>query len=96
MYYIYGYTDLRVFIALARSTLRDEEPIAQLQYWLNSYTQSKYNIPPKALICSFVQKIQHSGTCLKINTALGFASCCIYLSTRPFVLYFPYKLAAVL
>ena len=27
--------------------LRDEEPIAQLQYWLNSY--SKYNIPPKAL-----------------------------------------------
>ena len=38
---------MRVFIALARSTLRDEEPIAQLQYWLNSY--SKYNIPPKAL-----------------------------------------------
>ena len=28
-------------------TLQDEEPIAQLQYWLNS--NSKYNMPPKAL-----------------------------------------------
>ena len=32
---------------IACPTLRDEEPIAQLWYWLNSY--SKFNIPPKAL-----------------------------------------------
>ena len=32
---------------IARSTLRDEEPIVQLRHWLNSY--SKYNIPPKTL-----------------------------------------------
>ena len=37
----------RIHSPIARSTLRDEEPIIQLQYWLNSY--SKYNIPPKAL-----------------------------------------------
>ena len=45
--------------SLARSTLRDEEPIAQLQYWLNCY--SKYNIPPKALPLLVCTK----------NTALG-------------------------
>ena len=50
---------LRVFIALACSTLQDEEHIAQLQYWLNSY--SKYNIPPKALPLLICTK----------NTALG-------------------------
>ena len=75
-------------IALARSTLRDEEePIAQLQYWLNSY--SKYNIPPKALpllVCT--KNTALARTCLEINTALGFASRCIYLSIRPLVLYF--------
>ena len=27
----------------------------------------------------------------EINTALGFASCCIYLETHPRVLYFSYK-----
>ena len=68
---------------MARSTLRDEEPIAQLRYWLNS--NSKYSIPPKALPVL---------VCLK-NTPLSFALCCIYLSTRLLVLYFPYKLAAV-
>ena len=28
--------------------------------------------------------------CLKINTALDFTLCCIYLSTRSLMLYFPY------
>ena len=37
-----------------------------------------------------VRKIHHSGTSLEINTAVGFASCCIYLST-PLMLYFPYS-----
>ena len=30
------------------------------------------------------------GECLKANTALGFASCCISLLTHPLVLYFSY------
>ena len=38
---------LRRLMHIHSAMLRDEEPIAQLQYWLNSY--SKYNIPPKAL-----------------------------------------------
>ena len=48
-----------ISIALACSTLRDKEPIAQLRYWLSS--NSKYNIPPKALPVL---------VCMK-NTALG-------------------------
>ena len=31
-----------------------------------------------------VWKVQHSG-CLEINTALGYALCCIYVLTRPHV-----------
>ena len=83
----------RIPSSIARSTLRDE-PIAQLQYWLNSY--SKYNIPPKALPLLVCTK----------NTALGDVSgdkystwlrLVLYLSLdTPLVLYFPYKLAAVL
>ena len=80
---------------IARSTLQDEEPIAQLRYWLNSY--SNYNIPPKALPLL---------VCMK-NTALGDVSrdkyttrlrLVLYLSLDMpgFVLYFPYKLTAVL
>ena len=51
-YYVaLGYSTLRrlkhIHSPIACSILRDKEPIAQLRYWLNSY--SKYNIPPKAL-----------------------------------------------
>ena len=83
-YLIQCYADLRISIALARSTLRDEEFIAQLRirYWLSSY--SKYTIYHlKHCLCFCVQKIQHLGMCLEINTAPGFALCCIYLSTPP-------------
>ena len=62
-----------------------EESILQLN------SNSKYNIQLKAppeLVCT---KIHHSGACLEINTALGFASCCIYLLTCPLMLYFPYS-----
>ena len=55
--------------------LRDEEPIAQLQYWLNSY--SKYNIPPKALPLLVCTK----------NTALGDVSRDKYSTQLRFVLY---------
>ena len=41
----------------------------------------------------FVRKIQHEEACRKINTAQGEAECCIYLETRPRVLYFLYKRA---
>ena len=64
---------------------RNEEPIAQLRYWLNS--NSKYNYHLKHCLCLCVWKIQHSGTRLEINTARGEAECCIYLSTCPIVLY---------
>ena len=40
-----------------------------------------------------VWKIQHKGACREINTARGEAKCCIYLETRPRVLYFLYKRA---
>ena len=56
---------------------------------LNS--NSKYNITLKAppeLVCT---KNTALGACLEKNTALGFASCCIYLSTRLLVLYFSYS-----
>ena len=33
------------------------------------------------------------GACREINTARGAAECCIYLETRPRVLYFSYKRA---
>ena len=55
--------------------LRDEEPIAQLQYWLNSY--SKYNIPPKALPFLICTK----------NTALGDVSRDKYSTRLCLVLY---------
>ena len=74
--------------------LRDKEPIAQLQYWLNS--NSKYNIPPKVLTVLGCTK----------NIALGDMSrdkystqllLVLYLSLdMPLMLYFPYKLVAVL
>ena len=55
--------------------LQDEEPIAQLQYWLNSY--SKYNIPPKALPLLVFTK----------NTALGDVSQDKYSTRLCLVLY---------
>ena len=36
------YADLHISIALACSTLQDEQPIAQLRYWLNSYSKVQY------------------------------------------------------
>ena len=35
------------------------------------------------------------GACQEINTARGEAECCIYLQTRPRVLYFSYTQAQV-
>ena len=55
--------------------LQDEEPITQLQYWLNSY--SKYNIPPKALPLLICTK----------NTALGNMSRDKYSTQLRLVLY---------
>ena len=36
---------------------------------------------------------KQEGACREINTARGEAECCIYLETRPRVLYFSYKRA---
>ena len=47
-------------------------------------------------LCSFVWKIQHSDTCLEINTAFSFILCCINLFTCPLMVYFSYTLAMVL
>ena len=66
---------MHIHSPIARSTLRDEEPIAQLRYWLNSY--SKYNIPPKALPLLM---------CMKI-TVLGDVSQDKYSTRLCFVLY---------
>ena len=55
--------------------LRDEEPIVQPQYFLNSY--SKYNIPPKALPLLVCTK----------NTALGDVSRNKYSTRLRLMLY---------
>ena len=65
----------RIHSPVARSMLRDEDLIAQLQYWLNSY--SKYNIPPKALPLLVCTK----------NTALGYVSRDKYSTRLCLVLY---------
>ena len=66
---------MHIHSPIARSMLRDEEPIAQLRYWLNSY--SKYNIPPKALPLLM---------CMK-NTALGDVSQDKYNTRLDLILY---------
>ena len=50
--------------------------------------QSKYDIRLKAppeLVC---MKTIALGVCLELKSVLGFALCCIYLSTCSIVLYF--------
>ena len=76
---------------IARLTLRDEEPaIAQLRYWLNSY--SKYNIPLKTLPLLLCTK----NTALRDVSQDKYSTRRIYLLTCLLMLYFPYKLVAVL
>ena len=70
LYLIQGYANLRISTALAHLTLQDEDPL--LNYNIGSIaTESR---------SSCIRKIQHPGTCLEINTALGFASINLYLS----------------
>ena len=60
----------------------------------------KFYITVKASPNLMCTKIQHWGRCLKTNTALSFASCCICLLTCclltcPLLLYFPYAIVGV-
>ena len=58
----------------------------------------KYNIKLEAQPMLVCMKNTALGECLKANTciALGFASCCISLSTHPLMLYYSYTRAPVL
>jgi len=62
-----------------------------------SQTTRKYNITLKLSTAhACVNEKYSTWECRKANAALGFASCCISLSTHPLMLYFSYTRMPVL